>query len=189
MSKLQPGELLTHHRCNKATGCGPVGCGQGIAYRLTRTGAKIPLDPVPVPDGDVALIGESDGTEGIAEILSDGRNDAYEGHLYASHYSKCKDGAKFRNSQPKRSPYPAPKGLDRAGEKLIEDQIKAHAAWFARECKEKELKTFAQVGPLFMEKQKKWWRDERNRNARQEWILRVRTMVREELGLAAEAAA
>lgn len=189
MSNLQPGELLTFQRCNKATGCGPVGCGKAIAFRLTRTGAKMPIDPLPSPKGTIALIGP-EGQE-IAEVLTADRCDGYEGHLYQTHFETCENGAQFRkNRPPKRSPYPsAPGTMGTVADKLVEDQIKAHAARFARECKEKELKTVEAVGALFAERQKKWWRDERNRKARHEWVLRVRTMVREELSLQAEAAA
>lgn len=185
MSNLQPGELLTHNRCTASTGCGPKGCGKSIAFRLTRTGAKMPLDPVPVPDGNVALIGESDDREGIAEVLEGDRGDGYEGHLYITHFATCQDGARFRNSRPpsRSAPYPQPKTIENAAQKLAADQIKAHAAWFARECKEKGLTTVSAVGELFAERQRKWWKDERNRKARQEWILRVRSLVREELGL------
>ena len=185
MTNLVPGELLTHNRCNASTGCGPKGCGQSIAFRLTRSGAKMPLNPVPSHDGNIALIGETDDHEGIAEVLEGDRGDGYEGHLYITHFATCKDGAQFRRSRPatRSAPYPQPKTLDNAAQKLAEDQIKANAAWFARECKEKGLKTVSEVGALFAERQKKWWRDERNRKARQEWILRVRSLVREELGL------
>lgn len=151
----------------------------------------MPLDPVPSPDGNIALVGETDDHEGIAEVLTDDRGDSYEGPLYITHFATCQDGAQFRKSRPpsRSAPYPQPKTLDSAAQKLAEDQIKAHAAWFARECKEQGLTTVDAVGALFAERQKKWWRDERNRRARQEWILRVRTLVREELGLRATAAA
>jgi len=189
MSNLQPGELLTYQRCNKATGCGPAGCGKGIAFRLTRTGAKMPLDPLPSPQGNVALIGEEENHEGIAEVLTGDRSDAYEGHRYKTHFETCEDGAKFRkNRPPKRSAIPAAPGtMANVADKLAEDQIKAHAAWFVRECREKKLTTREAVGELFANQHPTWWKDERNRKARTEWIQRVRDLARAELGFAKKA--
>jgi hypothetical protein len=188
MSNLQPGELLTFQRCNKGTGCGPTGCGKAIAFRLTRTGAKMPIDPLPSQQGTIALIGP-EGQE-IAEVLTADRCDGYEGHLYQTHFETCEDGAKFRkNRPPKRSPYPSQPGtMANVADKLVGDQIKAHAAWFVRECREKGLTAREAVGDLFAEKHPKWWKDERNRKARTTWIQRVRDIARAELGFAEAAA-
>lgn len=179
---MLPGELLTHNRCNGSTGCGPKGCGAGIAFRRTRSGAPMPLDPIPSPDGNVALIGE-EGKE-IAEVMGGDRGDAYEGHLYRTHFETCPDGAAFRSKpRPSRSPYPSRPTMETAAARLVEDQIRAHAVWFARDCQTRKLTTTEQVRDLFIEQQRKWWKDERNRVARREWIMKVREQVRERLNL------
>lgn len=188
MSNLQPGELLTHNRCNKSTGCGPTGCGQAIAYRTMRSGAKIAIDPVPVAAGNIALIGESDGAEGIAEELAADRCDAYEGHLYATHLSTCKDGDQFRKNRAPRTAYPAGKGIEATRQRMVEDQIKAHVAWFVREAQDRNLKTRTEIGEMFSEQQRGWWKDERDRAVRRIWILRVRAAVLEKMGFSEAAA-
>ncbi len=187
MPALKPGELLTYQRCNASTGCGPKGCAAPVAFRTTRTGAKMPIDPIPASDGNVALVG-NEGAE-IAEVMSGDRLDAYEGHLYKTHFATCPDGTAFRSAtKARKSPFPGRPTMETAAQRLVEDQIKAHAVWFARDCQSRKLTTSEQVRELFLEQQRRWWADERDRVARRGWIEKVRDLARERLNLEASAA-
>lgn len=128
---LQPGELLTHHRCRGVAGPGSQGCRQPIAFRFTRTGAQLPIDPLPSPKGNVALVG-AEGNE-IAETLSPDRiGEAYDGFLYVSHFATCPQAAAFRKAQ-----LPVKDRLVES--KLHRETIEAFATRFAHECQAQKL--------------------------------------------------
>lgn len=182
---LSPGELLTHQRCRPATGCGPKGCGKPIAYRTTRLGAEIPLDPMPTKDGCVALIGE-EGKE-IAEILSPDRLDAFEGHLYETHFETCMDGAAHRDKRSPRATVPRERPASpmlNEAQKQREDNIKAHVAALYWEIDEKGIGSDIEaIRSLFSERQKGMFRGEPDPRIRTECRNRVRVGLRERLGM------
>lgn len=82
-----------------------AGCGLAIAWRLTRKGAKIPLDPEPVSTGNVIL-----DRQGLAVVLDrerikvlEARADRDRWPRYVSHFATCPNRDQFRR-QRKREP-------------------------------------------------------------------------------------
>lgn len=189
VSAVVEGEILTVHRCTpKNTATGPRGCGRPIAFRKTRTGASMPLDPIPSPKGNVALIGK-EGEE-IAEVISDDRLDAYEGFLYATHYSTCPDGPAFRKDRPKARREPPIRTAADLQNRQIEDWIESHAAAFYWLVKEKHLEgDEAAMAALWKEHAPRMFRHVKEERVRVEARRQVSAKVRERLGLAPRRAA
>lgn len=59
-------------------------CKKPIRWATTRRGSKMPLDPDPVPDGNVVL-----EVDGVARVLSRGEQHQGPGARYASHFNTC----------------------------------------------------------------------------------------------------
>ncbi len=81
------------------------GCGIHIAWRFTPKGAKLPLDPDPVPTGNVVI-----NRSGIAVVLDrerlkklEAREDRDRWPLYVSHFATCVNSDRFRKKAPPRS--------------------------------------------------------------------------------------
>lgn len=82
-----------------------AGCGLAIAWRLTRKGAKIPLDPEPVPTGNVIL-----DRQGLAVVLDrerlkvlEARADRERWPRYVSHFATCPNRDQFRRRKGKEN--------------------------------------------------------------------------------------
>ena len=69
------------------------GCGQGFAWAITTKGKRQPIDPEPVPDGNIAL-GRDE--EGVLRSCSLGPGDAPKGDRYVTHFFTCPHAARFR---------------------------------------------------------------------------------------------
>jgi len=67
-------------------------CGKEIIWvRTAATGALMPLDPDPAPDGNVVLV------DGKAHVMSGELFDpVLEGSRYKSHFATCPNAAKHR---------------------------------------------------------------------------------------------
>lgn len=72
-------------------------CGAPIRWERTTAGKRIPLDPAPVPDGNVVIVDNGDGTTmamvlaGVALRLS---GDAVP--KFKSHFATCPDADSHR---------------------------------------------------------------------------------------------
>lgn len=65
------------------------GCSAAIAWAKTERGKPIPLDPEPVPDGNIVVT-----DAGIAHFLRS--TEMATGPRYVSHFVTCPDRAHFR---------------------------------------------------------------------------------------------
>ena len=98
-------------------------CGAEIEWALTPEGHRIPIDKVPVPDGNIVYDYEPTGAVEVqpgqppaverrlvarvltAQQLARVKGDALPGlavRLYKSHFATCPDAAKHRKPRPKR---------------------------------------------------------------------------------------
>lgn len=64
-------------------------CGAIVVWVVTGKGARMPLDPVPVPNGNVVRTGEQ-----TVRYLKPG--EAFAGNRYVSHFSSCPDASSHR---------------------------------------------------------------------------------------------
>jgi hypothetical protein len=73
------------------------GCGDRIKWVSTTQGRAMPLDPDPVPNGNVVIV--RDGGGGLlAEYLRRTDTPAPGTPRYQSHFSSCPERARFRRS-------------------------------------------------------------------------------------------
>lgn len=78
------------------------GCGAPIAWRLTVKGKKMPVDPDPVPDGNIVL-----NRGGLVVVLDrermaklEARTDRERWPRFVSHFVTCPHRAAFRKARP-----------------------------------------------------------------------------------------
>lgn len=73
------------------------GCGELMTWVNTTQGRAMPLDPAPVPNGNVVIV--RDGGGGLlAEYLRRTDTPAPGTPRYQSHFSSCPERARFRRS-------------------------------------------------------------------------------------------
>jgi hypothetical protein len=66
-------------------------CGQLIRWVTTMRGKRMPLDPKPLPDGNVMLL-----PDGRARVLDEASRRTCTEPLYRSHFATCTMAARFR---------------------------------------------------------------------------------------------
>jgi hypothetical protein len=73
------------------------GCDEWMVWLLTTQGRAMPLDPDPVPNGNIVIV--RDGGGGLlAEVLRRTDTPAPGTPRYQSHFSSCPERARFRRS-------------------------------------------------------------------------------------------
>ena len=80
------GILVAREKCEK-------GCGASFAWAITTKGRRMPVDPTPVPKGNLAL-----GTDhlGVLQVFIVGPGDEVKGDRYVSHFATCPNASRFR---------------------------------------------------------------------------------------------
>lgn len=80
------------------------GCGAEITWTRTMTGRRMPIDPEPVEDGNIRLLGTNFVGEEIARVTTkaERRQAIREGKpLYRSHFNEtCSRAGEFRKALP-----------------------------------------------------------------------------------------
>lgn len=78
-------------------------CRASIIWTRTTTGSRMPVDPVPVADGNVALVVRGADGAGLTAIVLKSRRDAHllsgaltAGPRYKSHFATCPNADKHR---------------------------------------------------------------------------------------------
>jgi len=71
--------------------CKGGSCGAPIIFVKTQTGADLPIDEEPNPEGNVVL--EADGK---AQVLPPKEAERYTGEKYMPHWKTCPDREKFK---------------------------------------------------------------------------------------------
>lgn len=72
-------------------------CGAPIRWCYTEaTGKRMPVDPQPVPDGNVWVLRHEGGTPVVAVALHADGVPAAEAHRYVSHFVTCPDRDTWR---------------------------------------------------------------------------------------------
>lgn len=76
-------------------------CGAAVRWELTPAGKRMPLDPEPSPQGNVAIYG---GPAMVAVALTADQlaahNVAIDGPLYLSHFATCPNADQHRKKKP-----------------------------------------------------------------------------------------
>lgn len=71
------------------------GCGQPIRWARTTKGRRIPLDPEPTPNGNLAFDQTEEEGASFVRVVPVGARP----RLYTSHFATCPAAASFRRSK------------------------------------------------------------------------------------------
>lgn len=77
-------------------------CKKPVTWVYTESGKKMPLDPLPVKDGNVVYAG--DGPDRVRVLKKADYDDLFLAGLqrYKSHFATCSHPDSFRNNPPRR---------------------------------------------------------------------------------------
>lgn len=78
-----------------------TGCGKPVRWVITEGGRRMPLDPDPVPEGNVVPV-MVDGHR-RARVLT-GDELPYEGEAWQTHFRSCRAAPEFRKRQARLAP-------------------------------------------------------------------------------------
>jgi hypothetical protein len=73
-------------------------CGAEILWAITVTNSRMPVDPTPVPDGNVVLT-RIDGGTPVATVLAPGEMLLDSPPLYVSHFVTCPQADQWRKDK------------------------------------------------------------------------------------------
>jgi len=69
-------------------------CHAPVIWVATTTGKQMPLDPIPVPDGNITL-----DTDQVAHVLPDAAHPPPDVPRYHSHFATCPNAAQHRRRE------------------------------------------------------------------------------------------
>lgn len=75
-------------------------CGALVFFATTERGKPIPVNPLPVQDGNMALRWDG-GAQLIARVLPESERERYDGPLYVTHLLTCPWAGHHRSSSRK----------------------------------------------------------------------------------------
>jgi hypothetical protein len=77
-------------------------CGEQIVWAITVHGRRMPLDPVAITNGNVAIVGQTAEAAPLAAVIPPRDIDEWRKHgtivLYRSHFASCPDADLWRQA-------------------------------------------------------------------------------------------